>query len=118
MTPKALKRKMTIMIADDHTLVIEGLRALINREFDMEVIATVTSGKDLLDELQYTRPDLVVLDVQMQGYDGFQCLAEIRQRALPLKVVISCPAHFASVWARPGLAPRPVPRCHPSIRDR
>ncbi len=88
MTPKALKRKMTIMVADDHTLVIEGLRALINREFDMEVIATVTSGKDLLDELQYTRPDLVVLDVQMQGYDGFQCLAEIRQRALPLKVVM------------------------------
>lgn len=88
MTAKAYKRKMTIMIADDHTLVIEGLRALINREFDMEVIATVTSGMALLDELQYTRPDLIVLDVQMQDYDGIHCLAEIRRRALPIKVVM------------------------------
>ena len=88
MITKGHKRKMTIMIADDHTLVIEGLRTLINREFDMEVIATVTSGLALLDELQYTHPDLVVLDVQMQDCDGIQCLEEIRRRALPVKVVM------------------------------
>ena len=60
-----------IILADDHALVIEGLRGLLSREPDMEVVATVTSGEALLDELQYTRPDVVVLDVQMQGGDGF-----------------------------------------------
>lgn len=88
MMVKSNKRKLTIMLADDHALVIEGLRGLINRELDMEVIATVTSGEALLDELQYTRPDLIVLDIHMQGCDGFQCLTEIRRRELPIKVVM------------------------------
>ena len=70
----AQKRKITIILADDHALVIEGLRGLLSREPDMEVVATVTSGEALLDELQYTRPDVVVLDVQMQGGDGFWCV--------------------------------------------
>ncbi len=84
----AQKRKITIILADDHALVIEGLRGLLSREPDMEVVATVTSGEALLDELQYTRPDVVVLDVQMQGGDGFWCLEEIRRQGLPVKVVM------------------------------
>lgn len=88
MITKPHKRKTTIMLADDHALVIEGLRGLLNKELDLEVIATVTSGEALLEELQYTKPDVVVLDVHMQGYNGFQCLAEIRRRGLPIKVVM------------------------------
>lgn len=86
--PDQSKRKISIILADDHALVLEGLRGLIAREPDMEVVATVTGGKALLDELQYTRPDVVVLDVQMPDRDGLACLDEIRQRNLPVKVVI------------------------------
>jgi DNA-binding NarL/FixJ family response regulator len=82
------QRKIKIILADDHALVLEGLRGLLAREHDMEVIATVTDGAALLDELQYTRPDVVVLDLQMPGRDGFACLEEIRRAGLPVKVVI------------------------------
>ena len=80
--------KSRIILADDHALVIEGLRGLLSREPDMEVVATVTDGAALLDELQYTRPDVVVLDLQMPERDGFSCLEAIRRQELPVKVVI------------------------------
>ncbi|HNP88580.1 MAG: response regulator transcription factor [Chloroflexi bacterium SZAS-1] len=88
MVSEGRKPKITIILADDHPLVIEGLRGLLSHEPDMEVVATVTSGEALLDELQYTRPDLVVLDVHMQDGDGFWCLEEIRRQGLPVKVVM------------------------------
>lgn len=81
-------RRIQIILADDHALVLEGLRGLLARELDMEVVATVTNGEALLDELQYTRPDVVILDLQMPGRDGFACLAEIRRTGLPVKVII------------------------------
>src|SRR5512147_442028 len=81
-------RKIRIILADDHALVLEGLRGLLAREPDMEVVATVTNGAALLDELQYTRPDVIVLDVQMPERDGFSCLEAIRRQGLPVKVVI------------------------------
>jgi DNA-binding NarL/FixJ family response regulator len=86
--PEQTQRKIKIILADDHALVIEGLRGLLARESDMEVVATVTNGASLLDELQYTRPDVVVLDVQMPDRDGFSCLEAIRRQGLPVKVVI------------------------------
>jgi DNA-binding NarL/FixJ family response regulator len=86
--PDQQGRKISIMLADDHALVLEGLRGLLAREPDMEVVATVTDGVALLEELQYTRPDVVVLDLQMPGRGGFECLEEIRRAGLPIKVVI------------------------------
>jgi len=86
--PDQSTRKITIILADDHALVLEGLRGLLSREQDMEVVATVTDGQALLDELQYTRPDVVVLDLQMPGRGGFSCLEAIRHAGLPVKVVI------------------------------
>ncbi|HNP71601.1 MAG TPA: response regulator transcription factor [Kouleothrix sp.] len=81
-------RKISVMLADDHALVLEGLRGLLSRESDMEVVATVTSGAALIDELQYNRPDVIVLDLQMQDGDGLWCLEEIRRHGLPIKIVI------------------------------
>src|SRR5690348_8159010 len=82
------KSKIRIMLADDHALVLEGLRGLIEREPDMEVLGAFTDGAALLDALRQSRPDLVVLDLQMPGRDGLSCLDAIRQAGLPVKVVI------------------------------
>ena len=76
------------MLADDHALVVEGLRGLIEREPDMEVVGTFTDGAALLDALHHTQPDVVVLDLQMPVRDGLSCLEAIRRDGLPIKVVI------------------------------
>ena len=77
-----------VVLADDHALVVEGLRGLLAYEPDIEVVAAVTDGDMLLSVLQRERPDVVVLDLQMPTRDGFSCLASIREANIPVKVVI------------------------------
>jgi DNA-binding NarL/FixJ family response regulator len=76
------------MLADDHALVLEGLRGLIEREPDLEVVGVFTDGAALLEALRRNCPDVVVLDLQMPGLDGLSCLEMIRRDDLPVKVVI------------------------------
>jgi DNA-binding NarL/FixJ family response regulator len=77
-----------VVLADDHELVLEGLRGLLDREPDMQVVAAVTDGEALLETIQRVRPDVVVMDLAMPTRDGLSCLAEIRRMGLPVRVVI------------------------------
>jgi DNA-binding NarL/FixJ family response regulator len=79
---------LRIILADDHELVREGLRALLANENDIEVIATATDGASLLKELENRLPDVVVMDLQMPAPEGLNCLAEIRRRELPVRVLV------------------------------
>jgi DNA-binding NarL/FixJ family response regulator len=81
-------RQIRIMLADDHALVLEGLRGLIEREPDMQVVGTFTDGAALLEALWRQPADVVVLDLQMPTLDGLSCLEAIRAAGLPVKVVI------------------------------
>lgn len=77
-----------IVLADDHALVIEGLRSLIDRQPDMEVVHVVQNGDELLAFLNSTTAvDVAVVDIQMP-YSGLTALAEIRRRAHPVRVLL------------------------------
>jgi DNA-binding NarL/FixJ family response regulator len=80
--------RLRIILADDHELVREGLRALLANENDIEVIGTATDGASLLKELENRLPDVVVMDLQMPAPEGLNCLAEIRRRELPVRVLV------------------------------
>ncbi|MCB0133302.1 MAG: response regulator, partial [Caldilineaceae bacterium] len=77
-----------VVLADDHALVTEGLRSLIDQQADMEVVAVVHDGDELLDFLA-TRldVDVVVLDVQMP-YSGLRALSELRAQDHPVRILI------------------------------
>jgi DNA-binding NarL/FixJ family response regulator len=81
-------RPTRIVLADDHELVLEGLRNLLQTEPDLQVVATVTDGERLMEAVRRLEPDLVVLDLQMPGKDGRSCLEEIRREDLPVKVLV------------------------------
>lgn len=85
---EASNQTIRIVLADDHALVLEGLRGLLDAEPDMRVIDMVTDGAALLESLHRECPDVVVLDLQMPTHDGFSCLEAIRKMELPVKVVI------------------------------
>jgi len=80
--------RLRVILADDHELVLEGLRALLAAEDDLEVTQTVTDGASLLKALEGEPPDVVVMDLQMPPPGGLNCLAEIRRRELPVRVLV------------------------------
>lgn len=80
--------RLRVALADDHELVLEGLRGLLANEADIEVVATATDGEGLLVAIEQHQPDVAVMDLQMAGMDGLRCLAEIRRRGLPVRVLI------------------------------
>ncbi len=82
-----MAEKIRVLIADDHAVVLEGLKGLFEREPDIEVVATARSGDELLDLLRRHRVDVVVLDLQMPHH-GLVALAEIRRRRLPVRVLV------------------------------
>lgn len=77
-----------IVLADDHPLVLEGLCAVLNAEYDMEVIETAETGEGLLAAVRQRRPDIAVLDLGMGEPDGIACLECIAAEGLPVRVVV------------------------------
>ena len=81
-------RKTRIVLADDHALVLEGLRALLTAEPDLHVVATATDGERLLEAVRRFTPDVVAMDLQMPFMDGLTCLKHIREEELPVRVLV------------------------------
>lgn len=68
---------LRILIADDHTIVREGLRALIEREADFEVVAEAENGSVAVQRAHQFRPDLVVMDISMPEMNGIEATRRI-----------------------------------------
>ncbi|MEK6752141.1 MAG: response regulator transcription factor [Chloroflexota bacterium] len=81
-------RAIRVVLADDHALVLEGLRALLSAEPDLTVVATATDGERLLDAVRRFTPDVVAMDLQMPFMDGLTCLKNIRAEGLPVRVLV------------------------------
>ncbi|MFQ6019249.1 MAG: response regulator [Dehalococcoidia bacterium] len=77
-----------VVLADDHELVLEGLRTLLENEEGIKVVATATDGERLLDALHRFQPDLVVLDLEMPFMGGLTCLEHIRRQGIPVRVLV------------------------------
>jgi DNA-binding NarL/FixJ family response regulator len=76
-----------VVLADDHIVVLQGLRGLLEQEEDIQVVALVQNGDELLACLEKSEADVVVLDLEMP-YHGLTALQEIRQREIPVRVVV------------------------------
>ena len=80
--------QLTAILADDHAIVREGLKLLITAMDDVSVIAEAADGQSLLKLAQETKADLLVLDLGMPGVSGVPFIAEIRDVAPRLKIVV------------------------------
>ena len=77
-----------VLIADDHGIVRSGLKLLIDRQSDMEVVAEAEDGVAALETAQACRPDVAVLDVSMPRMTGLQAAREIRAHVPDTRVLL------------------------------
>lgn len=76
------------MIADDHRLVLDGIRRALEEDGGFEIVGETQSGMQVLPLVSREKPDLVLLDVRMPHMDGLACLDEIHRRHPEIKVVM------------------------------
>lgn len=79
---------ITVLIADDHPIVREGLRSVIEQQRHLKVIAEASNGRLALDRIVALAPDVAVVDITMPEIDGLQLAREVRQRGLDVRIVI------------------------------
>ena len=79
---------MKVLLADDHRLMLDGIRRALEEDGGFEIVGETQNGAQVLPLVGQTGPDLVVLDVRMPNMDGLQCLEEIRRRHPKIKVVM------------------------------
>jgi DNA-binding NarL/FixJ family response regulator len=77
-----------VLLADDHTLVRAGVRRILEGHPDFQVVGEVADGEAALRALEHTETDVLVLDLSMQGHDGFEVLRETRRRWPRLRVIV------------------------------
>lgn len=78
-----------ILIVDDEPPGVQVLRALLSRETGVEVVGEAFNGVQALERIRALKPDLVLLDIQMPGLDGFEVLEELTEDERPLVVFVT-----------------------------
>ena len=79
---------INIIIIDDHKLIREGLKQLIEFNEDMSVVAEYSSGIDYLNEIDNNEADIILLDINMPDMNGLDVLDKIKQHNNNQKVII------------------------------
>ena len=77
-----------VVVADDHSLVRQGLRRSLDDATDIQIVAEAASGEDVLDQVERHRPDIALLDIRMPGMNGIEAAVRIADRFPEVSVVM------------------------------
>ncbi|MEJ2717688.1 MAG: response regulator transcription factor [Deltaproteobacteria bacterium] len=80
--------RLKVLIADDHSIVRDGLRQLINSQADMKVVSEAKDGRDALEKARSARPDVVLLDIGMPQLSGLDVARLIKERLPDCRIVV------------------------------
>jgi len=83
-----MMKKLRILLADDHQMLREGLRALLDSQPGLHVVGEAASGKEVLAKADELMPDVVVMDLSMPELNGLQATASLQARHPAIKVVV------------------------------
>ena len=80
--------QMRVVLADDHQLMLAGIRRALEADGGFEIVGEARNGADVVGIVDQSKPELVLLDVRMPNVDGLACLEEIKRRHPEIKVVM------------------------------
>lgn len=80
--------KIKIVIADDQELIRDSLKIVLSANVDMEVVGTVTNGREVIRFVREAKPDVILMDVRMPEMDGVSCTQIIKENYPQIKIII------------------------------
>ncbi len=80
--------EITVLVADDHAILREGIRSLLERQGDIRVIAEASNGIEACAKTRLYRPDIVLLDIAMPEMNGLEATRLIKQESPEVKIII------------------------------
>ena len=98
-------RKRTVFIVDDHPLLRQGLALMINREPDLAVCGEAEEAQAAMKAIAQTKPDILIVDISLNGPDGLELLKNLRASYPDLPVLILS-MHDESIYAERALRAR------------
>jgi DNA-binding NarL/FixJ family response regulator len=81
-------KKIKILLADDHTIVLDGLKAVLNGNEALEVVGEVKNGEEVLTFVAAYPVDVVVLDINMPVMDGISCARKLKSKYPHIRIII------------------------------
>jgi DNA-binding NarL/FixJ family response regulator len=81
-------RTIRIVLADDHPIVRDGLRKLLTLEDDIEIVGEASDGNEVVQVIQQTKPDIVLLDLRMPNMDGLAALQALQHIDQKCKIIV------------------------------
>ena len=82
-----MESDVRILLADDHPIVRQGLRRVIDEEPHLKVVAEASDGRTALEQIEALRPKIAVLDIDMPVLNGFDVARAVRDRRLPVAII-------------------------------
>lgn len=83
-----MKEKIRVYLADDHQMLIEGMKAVIKTNADFEVVGFSLNGVNLIEQAIDAQTDILVMDINMPEKDGLQVLEEVSKSEMSFKVIV------------------------------
>jgi DNA-binding NarL/FixJ family response regulator len=97
-----MEKKYTVLIVEDHTLLRQGLIAMISSDPSLVVVGEADNGRDAIRQATTLKPDVVLMDINMPVMNGSEALAEIKNRDPNIKVIMLT-AHNAEEYIRDSI---------------
>lgn len=85
---KRARKKVRLLIADDHPLVRHGIRALLQAHKEWSVVGEAADGNEVLLKIEKLRPDIAILDITMPGLDGLEITRRLHAAASKAKILV------------------------------
>ncbi len=94
------KRTIRILVADDHPVVREGIRKLIDLEDDLEVVGEANDGRGVLEIVKESKPDIILLDLKMPGMDGLSVLQTLQHMKSSCRAIVLTASEDKNEWVQ------------------
>lgn len=85
---RMIKSKIRVLIADDHALMRQGLKQILELEEDIEVVGLAVNGEDTLKKSQQLKPDIILLDINMPQMNGIQALRRLKDMGTDARIIM------------------------------